>query len=255
MVGFTATSYIPLTAAEKALAKEHRAWKRANELFRARATSECEEERAAATAAWHEERETNAWINGTSGGLWQQAIGINVFTQEDFDNWVLYSRQGIGRNPFNIPQVPAFNLSNLAFSFNVETNTINIGVGSKIQMDGYFLEILENSVVARSSDGSVLQQGTASATALNSLLRGIGVNATWGYDAHTKQITMNFLNKLGVDTSRPFFINGTQFEIQDNKLRTVGQTAQQDLQFWGFEGLNRLTAREINLRTVSQIEN
>jgi hypothetical protein len=54
---------------------------------------------------------------------------------------------------------------------------------------------------------------------------------------------MNFLNALGVDTSKPFFINGTQFELQDNKIRTVGETTQQELQFWGFEGLNRLVAR------------
>ena len=115
--------------------------------------------------------------------------------------------------------------------------------GSRIQMDGYFLEVLENSVVARSSDGAFSQKGASSAVALNSLLRGIGVDATWGYDALTKQTTMNFLEELGVDTSRPFFINGTQFELQGNKLRTVGQTTQQDLQFWGFEGLNRLVAQ------------
>ena len=54
---------------------------------------------------------------------------------------------------------------------------------------------------------------------------------------------MNFLEKLGVDTNQPFFINGTQFELQDNKIHTIGETTPQDLQFWGFEGLNRLVAR------------
>lgn len=86
-------------------------------------------------------------------------------------------------------------------------------------------------------------QGAASSIALNSLLRGIGVDATWGYDAHTKQQTMNFLEKLGVDTGQPFFINDTQFELQGNKIRTVGHTTPQSKQFWGFEGLNGLVAR------------
>jgi hypothetical protein len=110
-------------------------------------------------------------------------------------------------------------------------------------MNGYYLEVLENSVVSRFYDGSICEKGAPSAIALNSLLRGLGVDASWGYDEHTKQTVMNFLEKLGVDTSRPFFINGTQFEMRDDKLYTVGQTMKQDLQFWGFEGLNRLVAQ------------
>lgn len=224
------------------MAKEHRIKQRMSELMRVRMNSECEVERAEAFEEWSVLREKRG--EGPPSQAWQEAIGIRVFTLEDFEKSMLYRRKGIGSCPMsNVPQVPAFNLSSLTFNFNTATNTINIGIGSKIQMDGYFLDVLKNSVVARNSDGSFSQKGAASATALNSLLRGIGVNATWGYDAHTKQITMNFLENLGVDTSRPFFINGTQFELQGDKLRTIGQTAQQDLQFWGFEGLNRLVAK------------
>jgi hypothetical protein len=235
MVGFnlSATSYTPLTAAEKALAKEHRLIQKFSSLMFSRLKSECEDERA---EKFEELKILRQQLGeGPPSTEWQQAVGITIRV----DEWEL----GQYRNPPAIPQVPAFNLSNRAFSFNAATNTINIGIGSRIQMNGYFLEVLENSVVARNSDGSFSQQGASSAVALNSLLRGIGVNATWGYDAHRKQTTMNFLNALGVDTSQPFFINGTQFELQDNKIRTVGETAQQDLQFWGFEGLNRLVAR------------
>jgi len=247
MVGFnaSATAHTLFSADKLALAKEHKAWQRANELFHIRRNSECEEERAAAAEAWREERETNKWIVGGPSQAWQEATGLRAFSMEDFEKSMLFRRHGIGYCPFDarVPQVPSFNLPNIDFSFHAASNTINIGIGSKIHMDKYILEVLENSVVARNSDGSFSQEGAASATALNSLLRGIGVKATWGYDAHTKQITMNFLEKLGVDTSQPFFINGTQFEVQGNKLRTIGETTQQDLQFWGFEGLNRLVAK------------
>ena len=245
MVGFnpTAQTYSPFSDEKLALAKEHKAWQRMNELFRIKRNSECEEEIAAATEAWREERDTNKWIVGGPSQAWQQAVGITINTMEDWENWLLYSRQGIGQNPFNIPQVPPFNLRELAFGFNTATNTITIGFGSKIHMDEYILEVMDNTVVARNSDGTFSQKGAASAHALNTLLRGIGVDASWGYDAHTKKITMNFLEKLGIDTSRAFFINGTQFEVQGNKIRTVGETTPQDLQFWGFEGLNRLVAK------------
>jgi len=243
MTGINATTHSPLTAAETALAKEHRAKQRRGELMRTRIFSECEDERAAATEEWREMRNNCEFIRNGSSQAWQEATGLRVFRAEDWEQWVQYFNTGKGHNPFNIPPVPAFNLPNSAFSFNAASNSINIGIGSRIQMEGYFLEVLENSVVALSGNGAVSSEGSSSAVALNSLLRGVGVDASWGYDTHSLQQTLNFLEKIGVDTNRPFFINGTQFELQGGKLRTVGQTAQQDLQFWGFEGLNRLVAR------------
>ena len=253
MVSFnqSATWYCSLTPDEKNLAMVHRMFQKKGEFVSAKFLGKniCEERQAEFEAEWREFRENlgncevagQNFRDGTRARA--KALGLNVFNGEDFEKWLQYISTGIGYNPFNIPQVPAFNLRKLAFSFNSATNTINIGIGSKIQMDGYFLEVLENSVVARSYDGSLYDKGVPSATALNSLLRGIGVDASWGYDTRSKQITMNLLQKLGVDTSQPFFINDTQFEVQGDKIRTIGQTEKQEMQFWGFEGLNRLVAR------------
>ena len=236
-------SYSPhcnkLSEEELILAKEHRVRQKKSELFRTRFFSECKEERATAAETWREMRNNNEFIRDGISDTWRKAVGVmHVAHLHCLNNPTKFSAT-------TIPRVPAFQLSNQSFSFNDASNTISIGIGSRIQMDGYFLEVLENSVVAltRLPDGTYAHVQSTAATALNSLLRGIGVDATWGYDSRTKDITMSFLEKIGVDTSRPFFINGTQFELQGNKLRTIGQTTQQELQFWGFEGLNRLVAQ------------
>jgi hypothetical protein len=246
-INSSATMYSPLSAEKLALAKEHRAYQKWSALFRTEFFGNCDVERATANEMRRDMRNSDDF-NSRPSEAWQTATGLRVLTCEDWekflqDSMTWYLGVNPNKNAFTVPRTPNFNLRNLAFNFNAETNTINIGIGSIIHMDGYFLEVLENTVVARYYDGSFSEKGASSAVALNSLLRGLGVDASWGYDEHTKQTTMNFLQKLGVDTSRPFFINGTQFEVQGDKLRTVGETTPQDLQFWGFEGLNRLVAR------------
>ena len=244
MVSFnqSATFNCPLTPDELALAKEVRDRNKWSSLLFQKLKSECDEERAALHEKMLEKRE-NGFLRPASQA-WQTATGLQIFTGEDFEIAMQYLRHGVGFDPFSrIPQVPAFGLPNGGFSFNAATNTINIGIGSRIQMDGFFLEVLANTVVARSHNGSVSEKGMFYANALNSLLRGVGVDASWGYDDSSLQGVLRFLQNIGVDTNRPFFINSTQFEMQNGKLRTVGQTTKQDLQFWGFEGLNRLVQR------------
>jgi len=227
-INSNAANYNSFSSWELALAKEHHSSQKMSALLWKKIGTECEEERA----KLHEEYgELRKEIAGTPSKAWQEATGLRIISGEEWEREFQLARQGMrsAHSFFNIPQVPDFNLADQNFSFNAATNTINIGIGSKIQMNGYCLEVLENSVVSRFYDGSVCEKGAPSAIALSSLLRGLGVDASWGYDEHTKQTVMNFLEKLGVDTSRPFFINGTQFEMRDDKLYTVGQTAKQDL--------------------------
>ena len=233
MLSIGSSTSASLTAAELALAKEVYAYQQRGKLMAAHRDSNCEDEKAELNKALDALRR-----EGPPSEAYQKATGIISHDVNDFGRSVNCHTHGTTYSPINnIPQIPPFKLPTSGYSFNAETNTITLGIGSKIQIDGYVLEILENSVITST------HQGSQSAVALDSLLRGLGVDATWGYDSHSGKITMDLLQKLGVDTSKPFFINGTQFEVQGDKLRTVGQTAKQDMQFWGLEGLNRLVAR------------
>ena len=242
-IGTQSTYYsTPLTAGEIALAKEHKIIQEANKWFRALINGEDTTGLKSAGQVFRDNAKEGDTGHSPSAD-WQKAIGLTIYNNDDFENWAINRSKNTGINANNIPTVPSFNLAVQNYFFDTAANKITIGIGSKIPMNGYSLEVLDNMVVARSGDGSYSQAGSASATALNSLLHGLGVDASWGYDEHTKQNVINLLDKLGVDSSKPFFINGTQFEMQGDILRTVGQTAQQEMQFWGYEGLNRLVAK------------
>ncbi|MDR0272360.1 MAG: hypothetical protein LBI27_03480 [Clostridiales bacterium] len=221
--------YIPLSSAELALAKEHQARQEIAELIRVKLHSQCEDERAAASETFRQKREHRE-LNMSQA--YQTATGLYVFSGEEAER--AFAQRNY--NYFKIPEVPKYNLPKSSFSFNAENNSIQIGIGSKIQIGSNLFEVLDNTV-------TVTGENSRYASALNGLLRAIGTDATFGYDENTLKNTLSLLQELGIDTSRSFWINDTRFEMQDGILRTVGQTAKQEFQFLGIEGLNRLVAQ------------
>ena len=145
---------------------------------------------------------------------------------------------------------PKLDLPHQGYSFNAASNSIKLGIGSKIPMDGFVLEI-DWLMAFRTLNGQRLTSISSDVNALQGLIyAAISGNCRWG-DAtpppdrvgNDNSGTIAFLRKLGVDTSRDFSINGTVFEIKDGFLQTKGYVAPEQKPILGFEGFSELLYR------------
>lgn len=148
------------------------------------------------------------------------------------------------------------------FSVDALRNAVQIGMGSRIPMGRYNLHVFDNMVGAFENHWrnpqDALDAGAhtpsaytralnwllhASATGNSSLNTSVNLSDDRGLNADV----ISLLQKMGVDTSRPFSVNGTTFEIRGGKVQTQGYTprnnASQNRTFIGEDGMRDLVSR------------
>ena len=231
-IGNLPSIHCPLTPEEKELAWKAKRWmENSHDLF-TQAFSDCEESVAAARERWSYRRANCEFTRNPSDFL-QKTLGI-IRTEAQF--------KCIMAQRFNLPQQ--------GFSFNSATNRITIGVGSRVPMNGYHLQVFENIVGAISNNARTcrdLVSDTYSrySSALQDILSAIseGGEHSWARksDHMLNRNAISLLQSLGVDTSRTFWINDTAFEVRNGALQTRGFT--QAPPPMGPEGLVRLVER------------
>ena len=113
--------------------------------------------------------------------------------------------------------------------YNPINNSINIGVGNRFDLgNGYRLTVRDDCVWGEGYGcGS-----SADDEKMNKLV--YGVNALVHFadqqwfssmiDESSTPMVLQFLNELGVDTSKEFTINGTKCEVKDGRICEVGNT-------------------------------
>ena len=240
----TSNLYSPLSQQEVALAKAHRIAMKVNEQFARMMTSKCETERQEASAS-HREALTLMRENSHlfTEDYWFAKSGIERLTETSEE---LRARLN---NNFGMP---SYGLPRQGFSLNSATNSMTIGVGSRISMGHYSLHVLDFTVGAFTNDWRDPKDGlthlgntnSAYTRALDWLLRASSSGNAKMPDRELNQDTLSLLNKIGIDTSRNFHINGTEFEVKNGVLQTVGFAHEQPTRsVLGIEGLNQLVER------------
>jgi hypothetical protein len=167
-------------------------------------------------------------------------IGMQIYNRNDLMN--------------DITQKPVYNLPHQGFSINTKTNSITLGIGSKIPLGGHYLYIYDNIVSTFPSNyksnkedtGLKILMGVKNSNetkALEELIYGVeSGNANWGTNSKMNSAILSLLMKMGVDTSRDFSINGVAFEVKDGIVQTKNYVAPQNEPL-GFCYLNNLITR------------
>ena len=241
-----------LTAGELALAKEYEAYLEFNDIMNRNMRGEGTEE----TEAYIRNRKENPVLyKDQFKNVWR-AMGVNIFDPEEI-------------NLVDITSLPAFNLPDSGFQINKATNSMTIGIGSFIQIGSRTLSIMNNYIGIFDKDDkthnnygsgiTIRAQGTPGladdyAMALRELLYAVGSkNANFGDNLPLNSQMLSLLRELGIDTSRDFTINDTQFEISNGILQTKGYIPPEEGPS-GHEYLNAilLKAYEQNMMYVNE---
>ena len=212
-----------LTADELALAKEYEAYLEFNDIMNRHMRGEGTEE----TEAYIRNRKENYELYKDQFRNVQRAMGIIVYDPEDI-------------RLVDITNLHSFNLPVGGFQLNKATNSMTIGIGSLIQIGNRTLCIKSNYIGIYDKDydpsddyGSgitIRAQGTPGLAddfviALRELLYAAGSgNADFGDNLPLNIQMLSLLRELGIDTSRDFTINNTQFEVWNGIIRTKGYT-------------------------------
>ena len=241
-----------LTAEELALAKEYEAYLEFNDIINRNMRGEGTEE----TEAYIRNLKENYEIYKNQFKNVQRAMGINILDPEDL-------------NLVDITNLPAFNLPDGGFQINKAANSMTIGIGSLIHIGNRTLSIMNNYIGIYDKDkktsneygsGIIIRaQGAPGladdyAMALRELLYAVGnKNANFGDNLPLNSQLLSLLRELGIDTSRDFTINDTQFEIHNGILQTKGYTPPEEIPS-GHEYLNALLlkAYEQNMMYVNE---
>ncbi len=167
---------------------------------------------------------------------------INANSMKDFNNKV-----NAYQKPFS------FNLPKQDFSVDLENNSITIGIGSKIFFDDKYLRVASGNV-------SVFEKGTKEkdstlsdfddtgyGCAMSLLLKGVA-EKNGKYTHNTADKIIEFLeDKVGIDTSKGFSINGVDFEVVDGNVQTVGYVRPTENKGYNYLQFLLTTATEQNL--------
>ena len=240
----TSNLYSPLSQQELTFAKAHRLAMKVNDSFARMMTSECENERQEASIA-HREARTLMRENSHlfTADYWFAKSGIEILT-ETSEELRARLNSNFGMLSYALPRQ--------GFNLNAATNSITIGVGSRISMGHYSLHVLDFVVGAFTNDWRDPNDGfthlgntnSAYTRALDWLLRASSSGNAKMSDRELSQDVLSLLNKIGIDTSRNFHINGTEFEVKNGVLQTVGFSHEQPTRtVLGIEGLNQLVER------------
>lgn len=111
--------------------------------------------------------------------------------------------------------------------YNPVDNSINIAVGDVYDLGGYRI-----TVGADCMKGDGWRQDEESIRKFNLLLGGLnalmrladGITISGMMDEEMTPMVLDFLQKQGIDTSRPFIINGTELEVVNGRIKEVGNT-------------------------------
>jgi hypothetical protein len=147
------------------------------------------------------------------------------------------------------------------FDIDKFANAVQIGMGSRIPMGRFSLHLFDDMIGAfenhvrnpkdafdNNTGGvrSVYPQALswllhAASTGNSSLNTSVGLLDEHDFNANV----LSLLQKMGVDTSRDFSINGTDFEVHNGKVQTKGYTPARNpnQQFLGAEGMQHLIER------------
>jgi len=227
-----------LTADELALAKEYEAYLEFNDNINRLMRGEGTEE----TEAYIRDRKENYELYKDQFKNVQRAMGIIISDTEDI-------------KLVDITNLPAFNLPNGGFQCNKAENSMTIGIGSLITIGGRVLSIMHNYIGIYDKDkkpaddyGSgiaIRAQGAPGLTdelaaALRELLYAVGSgNANFGDNLPLNSQILTLLRELGIDTTRNFTINDTQFEINNGIVQTKDYTPPEESPS-GYEYLNAI---------------
>lgn len=247
MTGFNAnaTLYCALTPQELGIAKLHNQNQKVNSFFNKIMSSTCDEEIAQLQADYMEARMVERELRQRYSADFASAVhGLERLCCSDMIKLRARLRNNFGFINFSLPRQN--------FNFDEIANAIIIGIGSRIQMGRYQLHVLDYTVGAFTNDwrdprdGSVQLGNTVSAYTrpLEWLLRASeSGNASLADEQELNTDAFSLLQKMGVDTSRPFSINGTMFEIRNGVIQTKGFSPQQPRQLLSADDLNNLVKR------------
>ncbi|MCL2224004.1 MAG: hypothetical protein FWB96_03440 [Defluviitaleaceae bacterium] len=254
---------IPLTLQELAFAKAFKIYEKRNEGLRMMLAAmesgdeakkaEARELRAEARRLQQEHSEL--FSPGFWGEFFYALHGKEPLTILD-PNSFTESRARHGKTFQDLPQG--------GFSFSEFANALLIGMGSKIPMGHFNLHVYDNTVgafqnhVSRPSidnDGRVRSVYTQ---ALNWLLHASQTgnsslntsHSPFNNDSELNRNVLSLLEKMGVDTSREFSINGTTFHVRNGRVETQGYTPFVNpnpvREYIGAEGMRKLLARAMS---------
>jgi hypothetical protein len=131
----------------------------------------------------------------------------------------------------DVNNLPSFNIPRQGYGINKITNSITIGVGSVVSLDGYSFHIGNNRVDLGfgnmpNASSSYADSNNNLAHALRELLWAAGSGkADFSGNSDINESMLTLLRKMGIDTSRDFRINGTVFEVKNGVLQTKGYTS------------------------------
>jgi hypothetical protein len=251
-----ATMYCPLSAEELNFAKAFKLHTKFNEAFQQRKLAEesgCEVAIEEAREAWNAVRalkDENSHL--FTSNFWMALNGGQKWKGEEWLAEMEEMRARSGRIA-NLPPGD-FDIDKLA-------NAVKIGMGSRIPMGRFSLHLFDGIIGAfennvrnpqEAFDNNTGQVRSVYPQALSWLLHAAStanssLNTSTGLlDEHDLNANvLSLLQKMGVDTSRDFSINGTTFEIRGGAVQTKGYTPARNpnQQFIGAEGMQNLLAR------------
>jgi uncharacterized protein (DUF2267 family) len=130
----------------------------------------------------------------------------------------------------DVNNLPSFNLSNQSYSVNRTTNSMTIGIGSVVNLDGYSFYVGDNRVELIFGDSLNASTGYSDsnnnlAHALRELLWAAGYGkANFSDNSDLSNSMLTLLRKMGIDTNRDFRINDTVFEVKNGAVQTKEYT-------------------------------
>jgi hypothetical protein len=244
-INTNATMYCALSPQELGIAKLHHQTQKVNNFFNKIMSSTCDEEIAQLQADYREARAVRRELKHRySADFAYHVHGLQRLCCSEMIELRARLRNNFGFVNFSLPRQN--------FNFDEIANAIIMGIGSRIQMGSYQLHVLDYKVGAFTNDwrdprdGSIQLGNTVSAYTrpLEWLLRASeSGNASLSKEKEFNNNALSLLQKIGVDTTRPFSINGTMFEVKNGVVQTKGFSPQQPRQTLGIDDLNRLVER------------
>jgi hypothetical protein len=171
-------------------------------------------------------------IKGEQGEDFEAQLHDAMTEMKKYPDFFKLTRQIYNEPPglVDVNNLPPFNIPKQGFSVNKLTNSMTIGIGSVVNLDGYSFYINKNRVDLDFGNISIASTGYIDsnnnlAHALRELLWAAGsgeANFSDNADINNSMITL--LRKMGIDTNREFKVNDTVFEIKNGVLQTKGYT-------------------------------
>lgn len=179
------------------------------------------------------ELHVNVFEPSVNGDLCE--IGVNIIDAVHSNYSIngkemFYSEKGFDYTP---EEIRTFGSAELPYKtrtrkdYNPADNSINIAVGNVYDLGKGYRLAVRDSYIYSTGYGNGSEEDDAWMNllvgAVNDLIH-IGDQHWWtdSIDEEETPVILDFLKRLGVDTSRPFIINETKLEIVKGRIREVG---------------------------------